>query len=73
MKQRRKDDFPQKKSKRNPLLTYAAGRRAIGMPGVLRNKGLGPDWAQGLLYGNEPPKYKSRSLQSAALTGSPLH
>ena len=29
---------------------------------LLRNKGLGPDWAQGLLHRNEPPKSKSHSL-----------
>jgi len=41
-----------------------AGRRAVAVPSLLRNKGLGPDWAQGLLHGNEPPKSKSHSLSS---------
>ena len=39
-----------------------AGRKAVGVPGLLRNKGLGPGWVGGLLHGNEPPKSKSHSL-----------
>ena len=39
-----------------------AGRRAVGVPGLLRNEGLGPGWVGGLLHGNEPPRSKSHSL-----------